>query len=175
MPRLSPAAPSKVSRSTAKALSCSWRSRRCASAISNCPEAQAEAQVLGVAEAGLHRPPLLGELDDLLRGRGTAAGYHATGLLHALCVHAHGRTVRAVHLFDRSIAQLARQAALFDSLLCRAHRPVDRADPGVALQMEHVILCPARRGTRTAWCRRNRGRPVWWRGFWSGLHLFYPV
>ena len=31
-------------------------------------EAQAEAQVLGVAEAGLDRPPFRGELDDLRRG-----------------------------------------------------------------------------------------------------------
>src|SRR3954447_24801507 len=78
MPRLSPAAPSRVSRTTANALSSSRRSRRWGSAMRDRAEAHAEAQILGVAEAGLHCPPLRVELDDLRRGRVTAAGHQGS-------------------------------------------------------------------------------------------------
>jgi hypothetical protein len=70
---------------------------------------------------------------------GAVSGHQAPGLLHALGVHAHGRADRAVRLGDRGITQLARPATLADPVLCRAHRPVGRADPGVALEPDHVV------------------------------------
>src|SRR4051812_30388799 len=97
MPRLSPAAPSRVSRTTANALS----SSSAAGGLRCGPRPHAEAQILGVAEAGLHCPPLRVELDDLRRGRVTAAGHQAPGLLHALGVHAHAD--RAVSVASRSL------------------------------------------------------------------------
>src|SRR3954466_6154369 len=116
MPRLSPAAPSRVSRTTAKALSSNSRSRRWGVCDADRSEAQAEAQVLGIAEAGLHRPPFRVELADLRRGRGAVAGDQAPGLLHVLGVHAHDRADRALRLGDHGIAQLARPTALADPL-----------------------------------------------------------
>ena len=102
-------------------------------------EAHAEAQILGVPEAGLNRPPFRVEFGDLRRGRGAVSSNPAPGLLHALGVHAHGRADRAVRLGDRSIAQLARPAALADPVLRRARRPVGRANPGVAFEPDHVV------------------------------------
>src|SRR4029453_14948111 len=131
MPRLSPAAPSRVSRTTAKALSNSSRSRRCGSAIRT--QAQAETQVLGIPEAGLHSPPFRVEPDDLGRGCVTVAGHQAPGLLHVPGAYAHGRADWAARLSDRRVAQLARPAALADPVGRRPGRPVGRTDLGVAL------------------------------------------
>src|SRR3954468_12562240 len=87
MPRLSPAAPLRVA---------------------DADRREAEAQVLGISETGLHPPPFRVQRDDLRRV--TIAGHQAPGLLHALGVHAH--VGWALCPRDRGVAQLACPAAL---------------------------------------------------------------
>src|SRR3954471_19415524 len=66
----------------------------------NC--AEAEAQVLGVAEAGLHCPPLRVELDDLRRGRVTAAG-HQGSFMPLACTHTAAPTGHCASVASRNL------------------------------------------------------------------------
>src|SRR5512143_338891 len=97
-PRLSPAAPSRVSRTTAKALSSSRRSRRCGSAMRTAerpmPKRRFLTQVLDVAEAGLHRPAPGIQGDEITGRRLTVAGCQTPGFLHVGGGHADDRADR---------------------------------------------------------------------------------
>src|SRR4051795_4998610 len=55
-------------------------------ADANRREAQAEAQVLGISETGLHSPPFRVQRDDLRRGRVTIAG-HQGSFMSLACTH----------------------------------------------------------------------------------------
>src|SRR5689334_9198872 len=98
-------------------------------------QAHAEAQVLGISEAGLHAPPFSVEVDDLAGRGGAVAGDQAPGFLHVAGVHAYHRTDRALRRGDRRLAQLARPAALADPRRRRAERAVGGPDLGLASRL----------------------------------------
>src|SRR3954447_4690374 len=68
-------------------------------------EAQAEAQVLGVPEAGLHSPPFRVELDDLRRV--TVAGHQGSFMSRA-CTHTTAPTGRRASVTAASLSLRAR-------------------------------------------------------------------
>ena len=91
MPRLSPAAPSSVSRRIAKALQQQQTVAPLRIADAQDAQAHAEPQILGVAEPRLDRRPFGVEVDDLGGARGRIAGGQMPSLLHPLGVDADRR------------------------------------------------------------------------------------
>src|SRR4051812_40271769 len=70
-------------------------------------QAQAEAQVLGVPEAGLHSPAFRVELDDLRRGCVTVAGHQGSFMSRA-CTHTAAPTGRRASVTAASLSLRAR-------------------------------------------------------------------
>src|ERR1700722_13421301 len=125
MPRLSPAAPSSVKRTIAKALRRSSLSRRWGSEIRRTPIAMPKRKVLRVAKPGFDRPALGVGIDDLARARLGVAGGQAPGFLHVFGVDADDGAHFAPARGDRGGGKFARPTALAD--------PV-RGEAGLALR-----------------------------------------
>src|SRR3954465_10165359 len=135
MPRLSPTAPSRVSRAVAKALIRSRRSRRVGSPGA---EPHAKAQVFRIAEVRLDRPPPRVVVDQLGSRRLGVAGRETPAVLHALGVDADDGADLPALRGHPGLAQLAGAARLADPLGGRPGLAVRVGDVDVAAEADHV-------------------------------------
>src|ERR1700687_424704 len=134
MPRLSPAAPSSVNKTMAKAFRRRSLSRRCGSAMRRTLRPMPKRRVLRVAKARLDCPAFGVIIYDLARRRLGAAGGQTPSFFHVLGLDTDDRPTLVPARRDLGLAELARSSALADPRGGGARLTIGRGDMDVAAE-----------------------------------------
>src|SRR5208337_3713390 len=139
MPRLSPAAPSSVKRTIAKALRRSSLSRRCGSEIRRTPIPMPKRRSLVSRNPGSIVQRLAVVIDDFARARLGVAGGQAPGFLHVFGVDADDGAHFAPARGDRGGGKFARPTALADPVRGEADLAIGRRDMDIAAEPDDIV------------------------------------